>query len=342
MLIPLLALDFGGGGIREVSLSLAALMGISFVLSCLFLPSYAIGTRKGRRNGVHKQKSARGPIHAIRRSAQWIARRIITACAARFTWPLVAGAGLAALGIWAVASIGIDLDPPPQTDSIPVHVECESGASIESVDAWTSSFSSRLAKDSGSISSPEHSQARERRSGSGLQRISRGNREVLSKAIRTDGRGIPGGFAYLPEGVGATERALEIAITGDDDATLKEYASQAAQLLGGESKVKEVVLNFKEPAPSYVFKVDPERAAAAGATAEAVAGALRWHLYGPVALKWICEERGMDLRVMGTRSTEPTLLDLAKVPVPTGNESTVPAQATGAFSRRGREASSIG
>ncbi len=330
VLIPLLALDFGGGGIREVSLSLAALMGISFVLSCLFLPSYAIGTRKGRRNGVHKQKSARGPIHAIRRSAQWIARRIITACAARFTWPLVAGAGLAALGIWAVASIGIDLDPPPQTDSIPVHVECESGASIESVDAWTSSFSSRLQKTRGVsvVQSTARRGSAEVEVGFNASLV---NREVLSKAIRTDGRGIPGGFAYLPEGVGATERALEIAITGDDDATLKEYASQAAQLLGGESKVKEVVLNFKEPAPSYVFKVDPERAAAAGATAEAVAGALRWHLYGPVALKWICEEREMDLRVMGTRSTEPTLLDLAKVPVPTGNESTVPAQATGGF-----------
>ncbi|HUI70562.1 MAG TPA: efflux RND transporter permease subunit, partial [Spirochaetia bacterium] len=46
VLVPLLALDFGGGGIREVSLSLAALMGISFVLSCLFLPPYAIGTQR--------------------------------------------------------------------------------------------------------------------------------------------------------------------------------------------------------------------------------------------------------------------------------------------------------
>ncbi len=156
-------------------------------------------------------------------------------------------------------------------------------------------------------------------------------REKLAGLIREEGRGIPGGFAYLPEGAGVTERALEIAITGDDDAALKAYAAQAAQVLGGQDKVREVVLNFKEPADSWVFKVDPNRAALAGATAEAVAGSLRWHLYGPVALKWMGGDREIDLRVMGPGKTAQSQKELGSVPVSLGNARSVPADATGRF-----------
>jgi HAE1 family hydrophobic/amphiphilic exporter-1 len=77
--------------------------------------------------------------------------------------------------------------------------------------------------------------------------------------------------------------------------------------------------------------VDTSRAAAVGASAEAVAGALRWHLYGPVALKWIGEDREVDLRVMG-RKAAPTLEELGRVPVPVGSARSVPAEAAGSFS----------
>jgi multidrug efflux pump subunit AcrB len=237
---------------------------------------------------------------------------------------------LAAIGIWAVASIGIDLEPPPQTDSVAVHVECESGASIESVDLRTASFTAKLRK----IRGVTVVQSTSRRGSAEVEvgfNPSLLTRESLSAIIREEGRSIPGGFAYLPEGAGVSERALEIAITGEDDATLKGYASQAAQILGGEDKVREVVLNFKEPADSWVFKVDPQRAAAAGATAEAVASSMRWHLYGPVALKWMGGEREIDLRVMGAKRAEQTPRDLGHVPVAVGNARSVPAEATGSF-----------
>jgi HAE1 family hydrophobic/amphiphilic exporter-1 len=259
-----------------------------------------------------------------------MAERVVAACSTRITWPLAGGAVLAAFGIWAVASIGIDLEPPPQTDSVPVHVECESGASIESVDARTAAFGAKLRKIPGV--SVVQSTARR-----GSAEVEVGfnpsvlPRETLSGMIREKGRGIPGGFAYLPEGAGASERALEIAITGDDDAALKAYAAQAARILGGLGKVREVVLNFKEPADSWVFRIDPRRAAASGATAEAVAGSLRWHLYGPVALKWMGGEREIDLRVMGTRRAGQTTGDLGSVPVSIGNERSVPVESTGSF-----------
>jgi multidrug efflux pump subunit AcrB len=333
VLVPLIALDFGGGGIRRVSLALAALMGIAFVLSCLFIPPYAVA-RRPRQAATPRAPLLKGPagtaVANARSLARTVAERIVTACATRIVGPLAGGAALAAIGIWAVASIGIDLEPPPQTDSIPVHLECETGASIESVDGRAASFAARLRSMRGItvVQSTARRGSAEMEVGFNPALTSR---EKLAAAIRDEGRSVPGGFAYLPEGAGAVERSLEIAITGDDDATLKGYAGRAAQLLGQQSMVREVVLNFKEPADSYVFKIDPGRAAAVGASAEAVTGTLRWHLYGPVALKWIGEERETDLRVMGIRARAPSLRQLAMVPVPLGNGRSVPVAATGGF-----------
>jgi multidrug efflux pump subunit AcrB len=330
VLIPLMTLDFGAGGIREVSFALAVLVGISFLLSCLFIPPYVVALRTVRR----AKPRPPGPVRrAVRKAGSIVETRteqIVASCSSRIAWPLVGGAVLATVGIWAVASIGIDLEPPAQTDSVAVHVECESGASIDSVDARTAAFSARLQR----IPGVTVVQSTARRGSAELEvgfNSSLLPRERLSGIIRDEGRGIPGGFAYLPEGAGASERALEIAVTGDDDAALKSYAAQAAQVLGGEEKVREVVLNFKEPADSWVFRVDPRRAALAGATAEAVAGSLRWHLYGPVALKWMGGEREIDLRVMGTRRAEQTPKDLGNVPVTVGSARSVPVESTGTF-----------
>jgi multidrug efflux pump subunit AcrB len=330
VLVPLLALDFGGGGIRKVSLALAALMAISFVLSCLFIPPYAVAPAPHTAAAGHPQRMLGASLPAIRRRARSLAEKVITLCASSKKAPLAGGAVVAALGIWAVTTIGIDLEPPSQADSIPVHVECESGASIESVDARVAAFTARLRAMPGVtvVQSTARRGSAEVEVGFDPARVTRA---ALSSTIRETGRAIPGGFAYLPEGVGPAERQLEIAITGEDDTALKDYAAQAARLLGGQRFVREVVLNFKEPADSYAFRVDTSRAAAVGASAEAVAGALRWHLYGPVALKWIGEDREVDLRVMG-RKAAPTLEELGRVPVPVGSARSVPAEAAGSFS----------
>jgi multidrug efflux pump subunit AcrB len=327
VLVPLMAIDFGGGGIRKVSMALAALMAVSFVLSCLFIPPYVVSAATGRRPGPIGRV-----MTGVRGSARAAAERIVTACGSRIAWPLACGAALAAIGAWGVATIGIDMEPRPRADSIPVHLDCESGASIESVDTRAASFAARLRTLRGVtiVQSTARRGSAEMEVGFAPALVTR---ESLAAAIREQGQSIPGGFAYLPEGAGAAERTLEIAMTGDDDAVLKGYAIRAAQLLGNEKDVREIVLNFKEPADSYVFRVDPARAAAFGASAEAVASTLRWHLHGPVALKWIGGEREMDLRVMGRRESETTLAQLALVPVTVGrNAPAVPVEATGSFS----------
>jgi multidrug efflux pump subunit AcrB len=327
VLMPLLALDFGAGAIREVSLSLAVLMGMSFILSCLFVPAYAASAQPVP---VRTYQKPTDVANSLRMAGMALARKVISACGMRRVWPLAGGIAVSAMGVWAVATIGIDLEPQSQTDSIPVHVECESGASIDSVDASVTSFTSRLRR----LRGVTVIQSTARRGSAELEvgfDPALTTRESLSETIRVAGRSIPGGFAYLPEGAGKTERPLEIAITGDDDAALRGYASRAAALLSHERKVKEVVLNFKEPAPSYIFAVDPERTATVGASAEAVAGALRWHLYGPVAMKWIGGEGEVDLRVMGDRARQQTLADLQMIPVPSGQAGTVPLQSTGSF-----------
>ena len=329
VLVPLMTLRFGGGGIRKVAFALAVVLGISFLLSCLFIPPFVVAMKPVRRRQRPPGPRARALQKAGDR-AQSLARRIVTACRSRIAWPLAGGSVFAVIGIWAVASIGIDLEPPPESDSIAVHVECESGASMESVDARTAAFGEVLQK----IPGVAVVQSTARRGSAEVEVAfdsSVVTRERLSALIREAGRGIPGGFAYLPEGSGASERALEVAITGDDDGMLKAYAAQAARVLGTADKVKEVVLNFKEPADSWVFTVDPRRAALSGATAEAVAGSLRWHLFGPVALKWMGGDREIDLRVMGTRRAEQSQRDLGRVPVFVGSARSVPVESVGRF-----------
>ena len=331
VLVPLFALDFGGGGIREVSLALGALMAISFVLSCLFIPPFAAPQRRQAVMEARPPGPLERAMQSARKGARVLAEQVVVACGTSIKAPIAGGVLAAAVGIWAVVTIGVDLEPPSRTDAIPVHVECESGASIESVDSRATSFTTRLR----AIPGVTVVQSTARRGSAELEigfDPGRVTRETLSEEIRVLGRSIPGGFAYLPEGAGAAERSLEIAITGEEDEVLKTYAAQAAQLLGRQSAVREVVLNFKEPAGSYEFRIDPSRAAAAGASAEAVAGALRWHLYGPVALKWIGGNREIDLRVMGGNGPRQTLDDLIRVPVPVGNGRWAPAQAAGTFS----------
>jgi multidrug efflux pump subunit AcrB len=336
VLVPLMAIDFGGGGIRKVSMALAALMAVAFVLSCLFIPPFVVSRRSRplARPGPLRAARLPGPLQdakaRLRARVRSVAERLIDACATRIAVPLAGGAALAAVGIWAVATIGIDLEPPLQAESVPVHLECDAGTSIEAVDGRAAAFTARLRALPGVtvVQSTARRGSAEMEVGFDPSRVTR---EALAAGIRKEGASLAGAFAYLPEGAGSTERALEIAITGDDDAALKGYAARAAELLGRQGTVREVVLNFKEPADSWVFRVDPERAAGAGASAEAVAAALRWHLYGPVALKWIGGEREIDLRVMGRTEAAPTIERLARVPLEVGNNGPVPLEATGKF-----------
>jgi multidrug efflux pump subunit AcrB len=330
VLVPLLTLDGAGGGVRRVSFALATLMAASFILSCLFVPPYAAPL------GVRSSSKARrpGPLGRVmslgRRRTRAFMEMAITACASFIHAPIIGAVIAAGAGIWAVATIGIDLEPPLQSNSIPVHVEYESGASIESVDSRTASFTARVRGFAGVtvVQGTARQGSAEMEVGFDPSQVTR---EGLSSQIRALGASVPGGFAYLPEGLGTTERSLEIVVTGEDDRTLKAYAAEAAQHLRGQRVVREVVLNFKEPSESFEFRIDPNRSAAAGATAESVAGALRWHLYGPVALKWLGTDKEMDVRVIGGSSSPQTLESLARVPVRVGNSRWVPLVSTGRF-----------
>jgi HAE1 family hydrophobic/amphiphilic exporter-1 len=143
----------------------------------------------------------------------------------------------------------------------------------------------------------------------------RTTRSRVAAIMRDQGERIPGGFVYLPEGAPQTSRGIEIAIRGDDNALLRDLARDTARLLGGQRWVRQVVLNFKEAPAALIVTVDHRRAAELGVRAAEVAGALRWALHGPVALKWIEDDREIDLRVMETGARQATRDDILAVPV---------------------------
>lgn len=344
VLVPLIFARGLGAGVRGISLALSALVVASFSVSTLFVPpaSVARGHRRSTPSIARRGEMSRiAPIsahlafyrsafRAAREGASEICLKIGDFMALHRVPVLCASFLLSAAGIGTALGLGFDLDIEPEMPTMPVHVECEPGASIASVDARLISFTERLKKIEGvgSIQSTAKRGGGEMELTYDPERI---ERQDLTEVVRREGRSIPGGFAYLPEG-GSRERIIDVAAIGDDRETLEALASQAARVLVGAKGVKDVVLNFKEPPESLVFNVDHDRAAVAGVSASAIASALRWHLQGPVAVKWLDRKGEIDLRIMGADREEADAASLARLPL-VGGKGSARVRGAGEFAK---------
>jgi HAE1 family hydrophobic/amphiphilic exporter-1 len=144
----------------------------------------------------------------------------------------------------------------------------------------------------------------------------------LTAALVDAGDQVDGAFVYIPSGTGAHTVPVQVILSGDDNARLRALAKEASRRLSSAPGVTQVVMNFKEPSRQLALTFDHAKTIRAGVSPAEAASALRWNLYGPVALKWIDGDRERDLRIKGPRGRALTRDELVNLPI-VGTQGTV-------------------
>ncbi len=301
VLIPLLTMGRSISGLSEVSYALALMLVISLSLAVFFLPAFA--KRRVVTEGAWFSTGGRIPFldpeklrHLSRRARHSLDAVVLWAglhCGA----VLAATALVCGLGVFAAFRMDLVLTPTPDAHSIFAHIEFKSGTSIDTIDERTTA----LARVIGAMPGVRHVESIARRESSQLTITTTGSpseNAAVRAGLTRAGLQMTDAFVYLPEGMGDTDQALEVSITGADNNMLRECARKVAEILRGASWVSQVVLNFKEGPPAYVLSVDQEEVSTYGLSTADIAGTLRWSMYGPVALKWLeRDSREIDLRI---------------------------------------------
>jgi multidrug efflux pump subunit AcrB len=200
-------------------------------------------------------------------------------------------------GVFAVPHMGLELGAPPDPSSVYAHIEFESGTPIEDIDRRTAELTQ------GVIGLPgvRHVETNARRESSDMT-VTLDGRDGADERVRSvltaGARNLPHAFLYLPSGPHGSGQAIEVSLMGPENLLLRSLAERTARALRGEPWVDQVVLNFKEGPPTYVFSVNHEDLSYYGLNTSEIARALRWSMYGPVVLKWFEPgSRQVDLRV---------------------------------------------
>jgi multidrug efflux pump subunit AcrB len=329
VLVPLFFLGFIAPGIKQISLAMCVLFIAAFIGTVLILPAFTVARvspAHGHRNTI---RARLGAARLARRlapqlSARRALRGVSIAVRASGSHPAIAIAAacivVAALCVSA-ALMGTDFSRSIEEDTIYAHLEFESGASIDSVDERTAVFAEAARRLPGATM--VETIARRGNAEFTLKfDPKRAKREELIARARELGGRIPDGFVYFPEGSG-DDRAYEIAVLGEDDEVLRAAAKEAARRLGQESWARQVVLNFKEAPKALVLDIDHAKAASQGVSAAAAASAMRWALYGPVAVKWVENDREYDLRVFDRSARSIARDELLDMTIRTGSERNV-------------------
>jgi hydrophobic/amphiphilic exporter-1 (mainly G- bacteria), HAE1 family len=294
VLIPLSYLGRSVSGLSEVSYALAIMLCISLACALFFVPAFA--AREPRHSRRLQQRSRGTATRRARRAVD----RLVAWSGSHSPLVLAGTAGVCVLGILGAFRMDLSLAPASDTNSVYAHVEFESGTSIDTIDRRTAWLAGRIE----GIRGVRHVETIARRESSELTVTMEGS-NADSKRVREAlvdlGRQITGAFVYLPEGTSGTDQAVEVSIIGPDNTTLRDTAKLVADKLRGAVWVNQVVLNFKEGPPAYIFAIDHDMASNYGVSTAAVANTLRWSMYGPVALKWFePDSREIDLRVQSS------------------------------------------
>ena len=297
-------------------------MGFSLLLSIFFIPPFFAGIRKAKgaakRTPANKTKKLTKGVKSksyLKRSLTRLLYATTHTIAQRPFAFLIAGLAVFALTVFIVMDIGKDLSGIGSQDTIFAHVEMQSGTSV----AATDEKSSKLATMVRDIHGVERVETISRRSNAEMVvRIDpgRANKTSVAKQMRNLGQLLPHTFVYIPESSAKQERKIQVAILGEDNAKLRELAKHTASILDAEEWTSQVVLHFKQGPPAWILAVDQAKSFNAGLTASDIANFLRWALHGPVAQKWIENNREMDLRVMSKREQVSSIHTIRKLAIP--------------------------
>ncbi len=356
VLVPLSSGAFGSGSLAATSLAVGA-VAVSALACAVFVaplvamagpripgrgarlpPGAAAARAKKTRSLVPRTglvpstgpvpRTGTGPrFRGAKRALTRLLARAIVGSARKPLIPLALCAACAIAAVVVGAMSPLDYESAGDEGSVAVHVECERGASIESVDARLASYAERLESVRG-VRMVQTSA----KPGAGDAEIAfdpkLASRADIAAAARRLGASVPDAFVYLPGGGDPRERSYELSVSGDDDATVKAIASEVASRLSESPLVSDVVLNFKEGPDALVYEPDPFKLSAAAA-----ADSLRRFAYGPVVHKSLSGGDEIDVRIMAAGARDADEAFLSALPVPLRGGKTAPAAAVGNFSR---------
>jgi hydrophobic/amphiphilic exporter-1 (mainly G- bacteria), HAE1 family len=338
VLVPLLYMGRSVAGLTEVSYSLSIMIGLSILLALFILPAFAARSGAAARAAVAGEGALRAFGRVPPETRRRILRRTRRAADRAVSWAaahpravLCGAAALCALGVLTVLRMDLSLGAPADARSLFAHVEFESGTRIEVIDertAW-------LARQIGAMRGVVHVQSTARRESAELTVTLEGTPDDAARvraACISLGAQIPDAFVYLPEGESGTDQAVEVSILGPETERLRALARETAAGLRGQPWVSQVVLHFKEGPPAYVLDLDHDALGGYGLSAAAVAGTLRWSMYGPVALKWLePDSREIDLRVRSSLAEHRDLAAITRTVIPASDGRVVPLERLGTF-----------
>jgi HAE1 family hydrophobic/amphiphilic exporter-1 len=314
VLIPLFFLSDIAEGIRSVTISVGLLMLVSLFFTIIFVPPFFLLKTRAQAKTVRPKKKRKKPRLLKAFSARRFYRLLYASTLFVMKKPklfAILFAGCFILAVYILFIMGKDLSGIHEEGTVFVHIEYESGDSVEVCDERTNLLAHAL-KNSAGVERIETNA----RFGNAEMTVRFNpdltSRDKVSTLIKTEGLKIPHSFVYVPEPADPLSKKIEVAIMGDDNQILRELASKSAENLGREPWVEQVVLHFKEGPPMKVFAVDPAKLSYAGITTSQIADGLRWALHGPVALKWIENNHEMDLRVMAERENVGSIAALNK------------------------------
>lgn len=229
------------------------------------------------------KKTITDPAHGL----YWLA-----ACAALFAAGALTLPDMEFMPKGRSASFYVNLHLPPdtslsETDRVASAVEGLAGR-LDGVDTFASDVGPARARVLVVMKSPSLAEASMERLGRELALI-----PSLSFSIEK--------LSPIPDiGTGGGRGSdLAIKISGDDQDKLAAYAQEVKKRLLSLGDIQGVKASAEEQVPGILLKVDPERAARFGLTAEDIAADIKTGLSGRVATQLHLESGDIDIRVAG-------------------------------------------
>lgn len=300
VLIPLFSMDSFAPGSAALAFAVGSTTTVALISAFLLLPPF-LGRSAPRvepRRASGRTWLAYALFSRVARGARRLLARNAAFCARRPFVPLAAALAISCAAVVSLLIAGVDVGSGEEGNSIYVHIEAESGATMESVDERLASWSRSILELDGVVDAQTSA-----RPGSGSAVVSfdptKTDRRRLTEKLRSTR--VPGAFVFLPQ-TAQRERFWKITVSGDDDRVCRETASRAAARLGSFPFIAETVLNFKDGPDRLLLTPNREKLAATGLDFAHVADALRRSVHGPVAYKRVTAEGESDVRVGGSKA----------------------------------------
>lgn len=148
---------------------------------------------------------------------------------------------------------------------------------------------------------------------------SRKDKEKANKYIKSLDWLVSDGFLHINTLDNDNSLNIQVSVIGDESSKCREYAKKLSRRVIESGISSSVVLNFKEDGNELFFYPDRNSLIRNNLGVHELASILRWNIFGPVADKWLEEEKEYDIRIRATDYTKPTLNKVLNLIIPTQN-----------------------